>query len=106
MSETDDEKKGFRVSDRRAFTSDGDLRGDEDPTPVTDKQETIEPPAPEKEEEAPSTRTEPVGNAQEDSGTQASPGPPPEVGFMDLVNMLLKNILKALKERSREYKMN
>ncbi len=96
MSETDDEKKGFKVSDRRAFTSDGEPRDDEEPTPTIEKPESIRQPEPEKEEEAPTTSTDPVGGAPEVPGTQPSPGPPPDVGFMDLVNMLVSNALMQL----------
>jgi hypothetical protein len=96
MSETDDEKKGFKVRDRRAFTSDGEPRDDEEPTPTIEKPESIRQPEPEKEEEAPTTSTDPVGGAPEVPGTQPSPGPPPDVGFMDLVNMLVSNALMQL----------
>lgn len=96
MSETDDEKKGFRVSDRRAFTSDGVRRDDEESTPAAEEPESTQQPEPEKKEEASATSTGPGGGAQGDSEIPPSSGPPPEVGFMDLINMLVSNALMQL----------
>ncbi len=96
MGETDDEAKGFKVSDRRAFTPEGELRENEEPTPASEKPEPIQQPEPKREKQAPTRGTDPGGRAQGVPGTQPSPGHPPEIGFMDLVNMLLSNALMQL----------
>jgi hypothetical protein len=80
MGETGDEAKGFKVNDRRAFTSDGELR-DKEAVPASEKQEQKAEPAPrDKKEESPRTES----------------ARPPEVGFMDLINMLVSNALMQL----------
>ena len=57
MGETDDEAKGFKVNDRRAFTSDGELR-EKGAVPASEKQERKPEPAPrDKKEELPGTES-------------------------------------------------
>ena len=88
MSESEDGTRGFKVTDRRKFNSDGDLRS----TSETQEEQT---------------RTEPVSDVPQpganpaESGAREAERPrrtevPPEVGFVDLVHMLVSNALMQL----------
>lgn len=94
MSESENGTKGFKVTDRRKFTADGDLRTEEEKA-KTDASSTERVP----EEPPPETREEPSdtvdSEAQEAEGSRPS-GPPKEVGFLDLVSMLVSNALMQL----------
>lgn len=90
MSESEDGTKGFKVTDRRKFTADGDLRAKE---------------AAENKEEQ--TKTETVSDVPQpdptpdESGAREAERPrhtetPPEVGLVDLVHMLVSNALMQL----------
>jgi hypothetical protein len=96
MSESENETKGFKVTDRRKFTADGDPRSEEEKVKAEAKTAESVPkdPPPESSEEP--SDPDPV---ETDAGEAESPrpsGPPPEVGFMDLVSMLVSNALMQL----------
>jgi len=117
MSQSEDETKGFKVTDRRKFTSEGELRKDEETSGGSEVSETTEGsprveqapeataprPAPKEPPAAPPSR--PVQAHQEASqppparDTQtATPDAPPELSFLDLVSMLATNALVQLGE--------
>jgi hypothetical protein len=100
MSEPENEAKGFKVEDKRKFTTDGELRAEteevqppespEAPGGAREPEETDRPGEDRADQGEEPTRTEPGT----ESGTEV--GPPPDLGFLDLVNMLAGNALVAL----------
>lgn len=98
MSESESEAKGFKVTDRRKFTPEGDPRTEADETSEEAAPKADSPPkqdGPKKEAEAPSdSATRPT--AQREETRRAQPGQPPAVSFLDLVNMLASNALVQL----------
>ncbi len=99
MSKTENEAKGFKVEDKRKFTIDGEPRSQEEEAPseasnVPGGVDGPESPGSEEvaqEAEAPQTVSP---ESEPESGPKV--GPPPALGFMDLVNMLAGNALVAL----------
>lgn len=90
MSESEDETKGFKVTDHRKFTAEGELR----PGP-----EAASRPEPLQEEEPKDERDEPRADTtekEEPDSSEANVGPPPEVQLADLVHMLVTNALVML----------
>lgn len=87
MSEPEDETKGFKVTDRRKFTPEGE------PRPSADAAAREEPP-PEKEQKR--EPKAPAIDAKETSSGEAKVGPPPEVQIPDLIQMLASNALVLL----------
>jgi hypothetical protein len=94
MSESENESKGFKVTDRRSFTSDGERRADAEGA-EPEKHEAVKR-EPKTEEMKAAESPAPESKAQEAAGTRL--GPPPEVGFIDLINMLVTNALLQLGE--------
>jgi hypothetical protein len=101
MSETENEGKGFKVEDKRKFTTDGELRTE------TPENEKAPPEAPETsgsagEPEDPgkeaATRGAESPRVSPETASKSGPevGPPPDLGLLDLVNMLAGNALVAL----------
>lgn len=94
----EEQERGYKVTDRRRFTPDGDLRDDEEPqAPAEPEAETVpatDVPVPEAELEA-SAEAEP-----EVPSEQAEP-PPPEttfVGFVTLISQLAMLYMGALRD--------
>jgi hypothetical protein len=82
MSESENETKGFKVTDRRKFMEDGEPRPEADAS--SDKKTPLE-------EEPAGKETEPRKSSatkEEPESTEPKVGPPPDVRFLDLVNML------------------
>jgi len=110
MSESEDETKGFKVTDRRKFTSEGELRNEEEAAAATERSPRVEQ-APEAVSPRPTLEApaapppRPVQAYQE-----AQPAPPArdaqtttaevpsELSFLDLVSMLATNALVQLGE--------
>ena len=84
MSDPENEGKGFKVTDRRKFTAEGDLR--EEPEAFSEPAPTR--PAP----PAAATTGAPYGGAGTSGATEASSG----VTFLDLVGMLVTNAMLQL----------
>lgn len=91
MSESEDESKGFKVTDRRKFTSEGKPRDESGREPAASPEPTPErvPPAP-----APETAARPPA-------VEAPPGPQSKgssagASFLDLVGMLATNAMLQL----------
>ena len=123
MSQSEDETKGFKVTDRRKFTSEGELRNEEEAAKATEAteatqatqatqespriQQTPEAVSPRATlEEAPAAPPSPLVQANQ----EAQPAPPArdaqtataevpsELSFLDLVSMLATNALVQLGE--------
>lgn len=90
------ETKGFKITDRRKFTADGDLRSEEEiaKAEATTTESVPEDPPPERSE-GPGD-PDPVEAEAREAESPRQSGPPPEVGFMDLVSMLVSNALMQL----------
>ena len=95
MSESEYESKGFKVTDRRKFTSEGEPRPEEESS------------ARPEEPRRPSTKPASEKGSSAGAEPKAAPGspaaerqaaPPPDVGFIDLVSMLANNALVQLGE--------
>ena len=115
MSEPENKDKGFKVEDKRKFTTDGELRSEKpekEDVQAPDAEEAPgepggpgqpgqidEPDKPERpfKQDAPQEEETPR-KASSESEPESGPevGPPPDLGFMDLVNMLAGNALVAL----------
>ncbi len=108
MSQSEDETKGFKVTDRRKFTSEGEPRNDEEAsggnTRVEQEPEEASPrPAAKEAPAAPPSR--PVQANQEAQQAPSAPDAqtataeaPLELSFLDLVSMLATNALVQLGE--------
>ncbi|MEE9263581.1 MAG: hypothetical protein V3V11_03910, partial [Vicinamibacteria bacterium] len=109
MSESEDETKGFKVTDRRKFTSEGEPRNDEEASGASERSPRVEQ-EPEQvsprpaAKEAPAAPPSPSVQANKEA-QQAPPAPeaqtatveaPPELSFLDLVSMLATNALVQL----------
>jgi hypothetical protein len=90
MSESEDETKGFKVTDRRKFTPKGELRNDAEASteraPAEQEAEAA-PPSQPSHEDAPASPTTAHTEAAE---------PASELGLLDLVSMLATNALVQL----------
>ncbi|MFQ5789213.1 MAG: DUF1844 domain-containing protein [Acidobacteriota bacterium] len=87
MSEAEREAKGFKVTDRRKFTPEGDPRREE----TQEKPDSVR--RAERGEKARASTTS--GAPKESSRPEGAPAaePPREVAFLDLVSMLANNAL-------------
>ncbi len=109
MSQSEDETKGFKVTDRRKFTSEGEPRNDEEASGASERSPRVEQepgqvsPRP-AAKEAPAAPPSPPVQANKEA-QQAPPAPdaqtatveaPPELSFLDLVSMLATNALVQL----------
>ncbi len=112
MNQSEDETKGFKVTDRRKFTSEGEPRNDEEAsnTSKASVENTRVEKAPEAASSPPVSKdgtaappSRPVRAHHE--GSQAPPardvqtatsGAPQDLGFLDLVSMLATNALVQL----------
>lgn len=95
MSEPDNESKGFKVNDRRQFTSEGELRGEPREKPSSDPEAIPEPTpqrAPSGERLADATSA-PAGRATAD---REPAEPSSGATFLDLVGMLATNAMLQL----------
>jgi hypothetical protein len=90
MSESENDTKGFKVTDRRKFTAEGEARPAPEAAPSEESPEDEEPKKQDAEPAAEATK-----KPESDSG-EAEVGPPPEVTVADLVNMLATNALVLL----------
>ena len=89
MSESESEDKGFKVTDRRKFTPEGEPRPDAEAAEGAEKPEAEE------------RRSVEVPRAAEASGRDRfakEAGPPPDVSLADLVSMLASNALVQMGE--------
>ena len=90
MSESENETKGFKVRDRRKFTTEGEPRQESEAASREEPPRQEEPKKQEGEPAAKSTEKE------EPDSSRAEVGPPPEVRITDLFNMLATNALMLL----------
>jgi len=96
MSEPDNESKGFKVNDRRNFTSEGELRDEPRDRPSSDPEASPEPAprrAPSDERLANAAASTPAARATAD-GAPAEPSS--GVTFLDLIGMLATNAMLQL----------
>lgn len=84
MSESENEEKGFKITDRRKFTPEGDPRPDAESVEEI-KKPRVEEPGP--------TKTREARRPARDAGH-----PPIETSFADLVSMLASNALVQMGE--------
>lgn len=86
QSESENEEKGFKVTDRRGFTSDGEPRSDAEES--SQKSQSVPEPV----------KSQAEASTEKPAEEQPKPGEPkpPEVGFLDLVHMLATNALMQL----------
>ncbi len=96
MSEPDNESKGFKVNDRRQFTSEGEPRGEPRDKPSSDPEAPPEPTpqrAPSDERLADAAASTPAARATVGS---APAEPSSGATFLDLVGMLATNAMLQL----------
>jgi hypothetical protein len=96
MSEADKEARGFKVTDRRSFTSDGDRRSSDESGDSEVQDSATEKQDSNGREESPPERPAPSDDVK--GSSDPGPGTPPPVDFMALVNMLVTNALVQLGE--------
>ena len=92
MSESENETRDFKITDRRKFTSEGEPRSESE---EASRPEPAQEEKPMKQEAAPRADTV---EKEEPNSSEAKVGPPPEVKLGDLVNMLATNALMMLGE--------
>jgi hypothetical protein len=90
MSESENETKGFKVTDRRKFTSEGEPRSESD---AASRPEPPQEEKPTKQEAKPRADT---AEKKEPDSSGANVEPPPEVQLVDLIHMLATNALVML----------
>jgi hypothetical protein len=108
MADRDEDReseKGFRVVDRRRFTSEGELRADAPPDqPPTPSSPLTEPSRPEPRREEPKAPAGPGQRAAQPAGDPRRAAPPPEappepepgIDFLSFAASLATNALAAL----------